>query len=71
VDFETTATISDELFADDVSSFKWTNDIHKRFSHIYVQGLKGLHKVVSDLSVLILVDKLDKECNTCILAKQL
>jgi hypothetical protein len=61
VDFETAATASD----------KWANDIHRRFGHIHVQGLRGLHKVVSDLSTPILVDRLDRDYNTCTLAKQL
>jgi hypothetical protein len=61
VDFKTTAIADDE----------WANDIHRRFSHIHVQGLRGLHKVVSDLSAPIPVNRLDKECDTCTLAKQL
>ena len=61
MDFETTAITNDE---------EWTNDIHRNFGHIYVRGLRGLHKVVSDLSTPIPVDRLDSECEICILAKQ-
>jgi hypothetical protein len=73
VDFETIATAQDESFMGDdtPASDKWTNDIHRRFGHIHIRGLRGLHKVVSDLSALIPVDRLDRECDTCTLAKQL
>jgi hypothetical protein len=63
MDFETIAIASNEV--------EWTNDIYKRFGHIHIQGLRGLHKVVSDLSTLVPVDRLDIECDTYTLAKQL
>jgi hypothetical protein len=63
VDFETTTIASDER--------EWANDIYRKFSYIHIQGLRGLYKVVSDLSTLILVDRLDREYNIYTLAKQL
>lgn len=46
---------------------------HKRFGHIGVQGLRGLHRVVSDLDVPISVPRghNSDQCEPCIMAKQL
>ena len=62
MDFKTTAIAKDESFVSDniLASDRWTSDIHRRFGHIHVRGLRGLHKVVTDLSAPIPVDRLDK-----------
>ncbi len=46
---------------------------HKRFSYIGVQGLRGLHGVVSDLEAPIKVPRgyNSDQCEPCIMAKQL
>ena len=48
----------------------WIGGIHRRFGYIHVRGLRGLHKVVSDLDTPIPVDRLNTECEICILAKK-
>jgi hypothetical protein len=46
---------------------------YRMFGHIGVQGLRGLHKVVSDLETPISVPRghNSDECELCIIAKQL
>lgn len=62
VGLETAAVASDEG--------RWMENIHQKFGHIHVRGLRGLHHVVRDLSTPIPVDQLSSVCEICILAKQ-
>ena len=49
------------------------NLLHKRFGHAGVQGLRGLHKVVTDLPepITVLRSYNSDNCKPCIIAKQL
>ena len=47
--------------------------IHRRFGYTGVQGLRGLHKVVTDLQEPIVIPRgyNSDRCEPCIMAKQL